>query len=125
MSRNARGFTLLEVLIAVLVLALALVALVRTAANQIDAFGRLRERTLAGWVAQNILAETRITQAFPQSGRSDGSRRLAGRDWRWELKVEATEVPTIRRLDVRVFAAADRSTALAELTGFSGLELQP
>lgn len=120
-----RGFTLLEVLIAVAVLALALIALTRTAANQADTFAQLREHTFAQWLAQNVIAETRLAHPFPDTGRSDGSRRLGGRDWRWELTVQPTEVPTVRRLEVRIYLASDRSTALAQLTGFSGQELQP
>ena len=45
-AKNSCGFTLLEVLVALLVLALALLALSRTAANQVDAFGAMRERTI-------------------------------------------------------------------------------
>jgi general secretion pathway protein I len=122
---NAQGFTLLEVLIAVAVLALALIALTRTAANQADTFARLREHTFAQWIAQNVMAETRLAHPFPDTGRSDGSRRLASRDWRWELVVQPTEVKTVRRLEVRVYATSDRTTPLAQLTGFSGQELQP
>lgn len=123
--RRVRGFTLLEVLVALLVLALALLALSRTAALQVGAFGALRERTLAGWLATDVLAQTRIATPFPPTGKSDGERRFGGRDWHWELIVQVTPVPTLRRLDVRVYAGSDRGAALAELTGFSGTDLQP
>ena len=120
-----RGFTLLEVLIALLVLALALLALSRTAANQVDNFAGLRERTIAGWLAADVLTQTRLTTPFPPAGKSDGDRRFGGRDWYWQLIVQTTPVDSLRRLDVRVFAATDRSAPLAELTGFSGTDLQP
>lgn len=120
-----RGFTLIEVLIGLLVLALALLALTRTAASQVQNFGALRERTLAGWLAQDVLAETRLGASFPAPGKSDGQRRFGGRQWRWELEVQRTDVVSIRRLEVRVFAAEDRSAPLAELTGFSGADVQP
>jgi len=66
--RRSCGFTLLEVLIALLVLALALLALMRTAAVQVDNFAALRERTLAGWLAQDLLTETRLGNPFPPVG---------------------------------------------------------
>jgi general secretion pathway protein I len=123
--RTRNGFTLLEVLIALLVLALALLGLARTGASQVQAFGDLRERTLAGWLAADILAETRLASQFPGTGKSDGQRKFAGRDWRWELIVESTDVATMRRLNVRVHTAQENAPVLVELTGFSGTDLQP
>lgn len=123
--RRAPGFTLIEVLVGLLVLALALLALTRTAASQVQNFGLLRERTLAGWLAEDVLTETRLASHFPATGRSDGQRQFAGRQWRWQLDVQATDVATIRRMQVRVYDAEDRNTPVAEINGFSGEELQP
>jgi len=121
---GCRGFTLLEVLIGLLVLALALVALSRTAANQVNAFGALRERTFAGWLAQDVLTENRLTSSFPDPGKTDGRRRFAGRDWRYDVVVQSTEVNTIRRIDVHVFDATD-ATPIATAVGFTTSDLQP
>jgi general secretion pathway protein I len=123
--RRTNGFTLLEVLIGLLVLGLALLALTRTAASQVQAFGDLRERTLAGWLAADVLAETRLANPFPQTGKSDGQRKFGGRDWRWELTVASTDVSTMRRLDVRIYAGSDHTSPLIDLTGFTGQVLQP
>ena len=120
---DCRGFTLLEVLIGLLVLALALVALSRTAANQVNAFGALRERTFAGWLAQDVLTETRLTTSFPDPGKTDGRRRFAGRDWRYDVVVQSTEVNTMRRIDVHVFDAID-AAPVATVVGFATNELQ-
>ena len=72
LRRRVGGFTLIEVLVGLLVLALALLALTRTAASQVQNFGALRERTLAGWLAQDVLAETRLATHFPAAGSSSG-----------------------------------------------------
>ena len=123
--RRQRGFTLLEVLIALLVLALALLALSRTAANQVDTFGALRERTIAGWLAADVLAHTRLATPFPAIGTSDGRRRFGGRDWRYDVVVQGTPVTSIRRIDVRVYAPEDPKSPIATLTGFGGQDLLP
>ncbi|HET7064765.1 MAG TPA: type II secretion system minor pseudopilin GspI [Rudaea sp.] len=123
--RRARGFTLLEVLIGLVVLSLALLALTRTAALQVDNLGQLRDRTMAGWLAQDLLAETRIGNPFPPVGKSNGTRRFGPADWRWEVNVQPTQVATIRRIDVRIFADDDRETPLAQLSGLTGQDLLP
>jgi general secretion pathway protein I len=123
--RAASGFTLLEVLVGLLVLALALLALTRTAGLQVSQFAALRGRTLAGWLAEDVLAETRLGSPFPAAGSSSGTRRFGARDWHWDARVQATDVATIRRIDVRVSAATDPETVLAQLTGFAGEDLQP
>lgn len=123
-SRLSNGFTLIEVLIALAVIALALLALTRTASVQVQAFDGLRERTLAGWVAANVLTETRLASAFPPTGRSDGRMRLGGREWRWTREVQATPNAEIQRIDVRVFVGAARGPS-ATLTGFAGTALVP
>jgi general secretion pathway protein I len=122
---SVSGFTLLEVLVALLVLALALLALSRTAANQVDAFGAMRERTIAGWLAADVLAQTRLATPFPATGTSDGRRRFGGRDWRYDVVVQGTPVASIRRIDVHVYAPDDPKSPIATLTGFGGLDLQP
>ncbi len=119
-----RGFTLLEVLIALVVVSLALLALTRTAAMQISSFDGLRERTLAGWVAANVLSETRIATPLPPVGKRDGRTRLGNRDWRWSLEVKATDDPEMRRLDVIVFLV-DSSEPSASLTGFGSMQPSP
>jgi len=117
---RSRGFTLLEVLIALAVVALVLVALVRTAGTAARALERERDVTLATWVAANVLAEQRVAGGVPPMGRREGSQQLGGREWRWQSVVQATDEPSIRRIDVRVFADGQPDSSVATLAGFAG-----
>jgi general secretion pathway protein I len=122
---DARGFTLLEVLIALVVLGLALTALVHAAGVSVRDFGGLRERSYAGWIAANVLTEARLRDRLPATGRRDGQQRFAGREWFWRLDVEGTQDPRLRRLAVQVYADAERSDPVAQLTGFAGDSVLP
>ena len=123
-SRLCSGFSLIEVLIALAVIALALLALTRTASVQVHSFDALRERTVASWVAADVLTDTRLASAFPATGRSDGRMQLAGRDWRWTRDVQATPNAEIRRIDISVFLGETHEPS-ATLSGFSGAALAP
>lgn len=120
-----RGFTLLEVLVAVALLGLALTALVRLAGLEARATAQLREATFAQWVAANALAETRLRDPFPAPGRREGESRMAGQRWRWRIEVHPTEVDSIQRLEVQVFGTRgaregfDEDVAVAGMTGFA------
>ena len=112
-------------LVALAVVALALLGLTRTAALQVRDFDALRERTLAGWVAANVLTETRLASSLPATGRSDGRVEFAARAWRWTRDVSATPDPEIRRIEMRVFAGEAKAMRSASLSGFAGAVVQP
>lgn len=117
--RAASGFTLLEVLIALLVLSLVLVALVRSVGQEAQALAMQREATLAQWLAANRLAELRLEGRLPTDGRASGRARMGGRDWRWQLQARATDVQGLLQVEVRVYAdGEDQAEPAATLLGF-------
>lgn len=119
-----RGFTLLEVLVALLLLSLALVALVRTTSLEARALAQLHDATYGNWVAANVLAELRLARDVVAVGERDGRAEMADRRWRWRANVAATDDPSILRVDVSVYAEAGedprRAEPVAALTGFVG-----
>ena len=114
------GFTLLEVLVALAVLAIAMAALLRVASTSTSTFAELRNRTLAGWVAENAVARLRLQARWPSVGSQlQGHQRMAGHDWHWTITVAGTPDHDLRRLAVAVHVAG---ASLPEplLTAFMG-----
>jgi general secretion pathway protein I len=119
-ASRRRGFTLLEVLVALLLLSLALVALVRTTSLEARALGQLQESTFAQWVAANALAELRLAEQPAAIGERHGRAEMAGRRWQWRMRISVTEAPRVLRVDVEVAPDRDGVAALpvAVLSGF-------
>lgn len=121
--KPARGFTLVEVLVAVAILALTLGSFVNGASQYADQAHYLREKTLALWVARNRMAEYRLALRWPDIGGEDGHAQMGGRKWQWQTEVKETQDPTVRRVEISVHAIDPESgqvddNAVAELTGF-------
>jgi len=112
------GFTLLEILIALTILAVALSAAMRAAGESTNIVSEQKQRTLALWVAQNRLAEHRARGDWPDMGSSEGEVEQAGIKMRWQETVSGTPRGDFRRIEVRVFGAERKDYALAELAGF-------
>jgi len=119
-KRAAAAFTLIEVLVALAVIAIGLVAVVAVGARSGRVAAGLQERTLADWVAENEITRLRVSQKWPGVGESDGKATLAGRDWRWHATVDGTPDPDLRRVTVTVSPAGKRHDTIAQLVGFVG-----
>ena len=114
----ARGFTLVEVLVALAIVSIALIAALRAAGQATSAAGELRARLLAGWVAENRLAEHRARGDWLALGITRGAQTEGGVEYAWREEVLATPNPAFRRIDVFVSAPAEESRTLARLAGF-------
>lgn len=115
---RARGFTLIEVLVAVAVLAIALSAVISAMARQADNAGYLKQKTIALMVAHNRLAELQLEKTTPDTGRSDGKVEMSGVEWKWQVEIKATEDDRLHRVDITVQGPAQKSGSLAQITGF-------
>jgi len=116
-----RGFTLIEVVVAMAVVALGMMAVFRVVHDTVNNSAYLRDRTFATWIADNRLAELRLGTELPSVDRTEGEVEFANQAWRWVASVSQTPVPELRRIDVRVRRADDpEDSALAEVSGFVG-----
>ncbi len=97
-----RGFTLIEVLVALAIVAIGMSAVLGAIGSSADTAMYLREKTLAEWIALNQIAETRLQARPPAKGGSDGELDYGGRHWRWHQEVTDGDLPGILRIDVTV-----------------------
>lgn len=122
LSSARHGFTLIEVMVALAVVAVALPALLFTLFQQIDGTEYLRDRTMANWVASNKLTELRLIVAKEQIlslTEASGEADMANRTWYWWMRSQATQVPNFYRIEIRVAAdQADEDRPLQTLVAF-------
>ena len=118
MKNKKQGFTLLEVLVALAILAIALSAAIKVSTANVENASYLRDRTLAHWVAMNILTEIQIKEVWPSLGKKTGTTMMAEREWFWIMNTSDTVDKELRRVEIKVFYKKDDENALSLLVGF-------
>jgi general secretion pathway protein I len=115
-----KGFTLVEILVALAILAIALTAGMRALTQATDSAASLKARTLALWVAQDRLAAAQIESPWPRIGHYTGDAAQAGSAFVWKAHVTTTPNPAFRRIEIVVAEPHAPDYAIARLTGFLG-----
>ena len=115
---RSRGFTLLEVMVALAIVSIGLIAAFNAVLHMAHSTTTLRERAFADWIAMNELTELRVAGEFPEIGRFDGDVEFAGREWRWEANVSETGVEDLRRVDISVAYIERPEDLVTLMTGF-------
>ena len=106
-------------MVALVVASLALVAVMASISQMIDAGTAMRDRTYAAWIAQNKIAELRLANTEPEVSTSNGEVEFAGLEWGWTATISETGVQYLYRVDVGVsFAGSD--DVVRTVTGFIG-----
>ena len=124
LRQSQRGLTLIEVMVSLVIIALVLAAATVSLGQVISTANSMRDRMYANWIAQNRLAEFRLANELPRTGRSSGEVVYAGVDWAWEATVSETGVENLLRIDVSV-NYPDSEGSVRTVTGFVGVPIIP
>lgn len=114
------GFTLIEVMVALGIIAVAMAAVMMTVSANVRNATGLKERTFAHWVAMNKMAELHILndREWPSVKKTTGTQIMAEHEWYWEQEVEKTDDDRVRRVYIRVRSNEDDEYPLVTLVGF-------
>jgi general secretion pathway protein I len=119
-----RGFTLIEVLVALAIVTLGMAALLGTLNSAAGTAGYLQDKTLAEWIALNQVSKMRLASQGPSKGDSEGEIDYAGRKWKWSQNVDDGPLPGVLRIAVKVrpsdVTANAENAWYADVTGVIG-----
>jgi general secretion pathway protein I len=126
-ANHQNGFTLIEVVVAVFVIAIGLGAVIKTIGTVTRNTALLSERTVAMWVAQNALAEFELDINNNAQEESEGTEEMIGIEWHWTKIIEETQDPGVRRVEFQVRQDRDEdsqvfATLVTLLPIFPGFE---
>ena len=116
--RKQSGFTLIEVMLAMAIFAIAGVALLGAAQNNLTNLSQLEQKTIAGWVAANQLTASSLTKTWPPKNNRKGQVDMAGGEWFWQQIVQSTQNSSLKSVTIEVRQFDDQEKPVISLTTF-------
>ena len=127
--RGVGGFTLIEVLVALAIVAIGMAAVLEALTSSANTALYLQDKTLAQWVALNRIETVRLSGTTPAVGTSNDTLDYAGRSWEWQETVTNTRIQGMRQIVVDVrpadSKAGDNRGWYASAAGFMGDAIEP
>ncbi len=122
--RSRRGFTLIEVVVALAIVGFAMASVAGVMNRMISDAEALRDRTYASWIAQNKIAEMRLSGVMPEVSATSGELDYGNGRWFWRAVVSETGIENFRRVDVSV-SYVESDYVVRTVTGFVGVPVPP
>lgn len=116
--QRATGFTLIEVMVALSIFALAGTAILKAASEHLSSIGQIESVTFANWVASNRLNQLQLETTWPPKNNVKGNMEMADRTWYWKQTVTKTNDDDLR--SVTIFVGEDKtySDSVTSVTTF-------
>jgi general secretion pathway protein I len=115
---SARGFTLIEAMVALVIVALGMIAVNMQLGRFAESAIRTEDKTLASWIATNKITELSIQPTWPSLGHEDDDVDFAGRKWHAHVEILKTPDENLRRVDVSVSLAEHPDDVVQRVSGF-------
>jgi len=115
-AKQHAGFTLVEILVALAIVAIAFAGILGLVGQAADSSGSLRDRTLAMWLAQNRLTQHQLEKDWPAIGTRTGTSDYVAIEWQWEEQVQSSLHKNIRRIEIHI-RRKDEDHIMATLIG--------
>lgn len=116
-SKN-KGFTLLEIMVAIAILAVAMTAVIKATGQVSSNAFMLRQKTFAHWVAQNKMNELILEKAWPSTGKDKEEAVLADLDWDLVITTTSTGFETVRKVEIDVLSPDTPDEITGSITGY-------
>lgn len=118
--KYSKGFTLIEVLVALAIIAISMGAALSTSGSQASNATYLKQKTIAHWVAMNEMTQLQIAKGITETGSKDGDTEMAGVKWYWTRKVtKLADIDAVFEIEFKVFSDKKREHSLTRLAGYA------
>jgi general secretion pathway protein I len=117
--RKLTAFTLLEVMVALLIVTITMGAIVDSGGSSARNAAHLTQKTIASWIAQNQVSLYRAKKTWNNVSKMEGNVKMADTSWLWKMSIVETDDPLLRRIDVDVYLNDDDEDIKASATGFT------
>lgn len=117
-NKKNQGFTLIEIIIALMIISVALGAVITTTASSVDHGAHIKEKTIAIWVAKNHIAELSLSEQWPSIGEKSHEVPMAGKDWFIKSKIIQTPDDNIRRMELSVYTDREHEDKVLNLISY-------
>jgi general secretion pathway protein I len=114
----SKGFTLIEVMLAMAIFSIAGIALLSAADNNFKNLTHLEQKVLANWVASNQLVAATLDKTWPPKNNKKGTVEMAGQEWFWLRKVIKTENKDMRSVVIEIRSKEDQERAITSMVTF-------